>query len=153
MKQTIPILFVLIAGWSCTSPKKSQQRNLFDAGCMQVITVFANRTDKTLSILYGDSSANAAARSGYRPDYREGQLTLVTYHQADNRFWYGSLINGAIKSVETIKLTGAADTARGFAYRLLQGLPPADGSGHSIHPTVRTRQILAHKPVVFPQIN
>ncbi len=117
---------------------------------MQVVTVFANRTDKTLSILYGDSAAATAARSDYPPEYREGQLTLVTYHQADNRFWYGSLINGAIKNVETIKLTTAADTARGFAYRLLQGQPPADRSGNIINTTARVRQILAHKPVVFP---
>lgn len=150
MRKIILALLISITGAGCVPGRQPQHRTLFDAGGMQVISVFANRTDKTLSILYGDSAALIAARSEYRQSDKEGQLTLVTYHQADNRFWYGSLVNGAIKSVEHIGITPEVGATPAFAYRLSQGQPPADASGHMINAGERIRQILAHRPVVFP---
>ncbi len=36
----------------------------------------------------------------------ERQLQLVTYQQQDNKFWYGSKINGALLRVESVDRNG-----------------------------------------------
>ena len=74
---------------------------LFDAGGLKVISVFANRINKTMSVLYGNEAAKRSATQGFKTRFPGEWYKLVTYRQTDNRFWYGSYINGEILSVDT----------------------------------------------------
>jgi hypothetical protein len=91
-----------------------------------VVTVFANRIQKTMSVLYGNN---------------DGKYILVTYNQANNKYWYGSYINGTIKRVETID---------GGQYKLEQGAPLTDSAGNVVSDEDRIKDILSHRAAVLP---
>lgn len=152
MKLTLFATLLLLTGLGCspTATDPETTRNLFDAQGKQVISVFANRRDRVLSVLYGNAPAVVASLSGYTQKIPGMELTLVTYNQADNKYWYGSYINGRIRSVETISLPLQPGTDSIFVYKTNKGNPPKDASGNRISATARVKQILAHKAVVFP---
>jgi hypothetical protein len=60
--------------------------NMFDAGGLKVVTSFANRANQTMSVLYGGSG---------------NVYKLVTFRQADNKYWYGSYISGPVLHIAT----------------------------------------------------
>ena len=105
---------------------KQDERPLFNAKGLHVVTVFANRMQKTMSVLYGNN---------------DGKYTLVTYNQANNKYWYGSYINGTIKRVETID---------GGQYELEQGAPLTDSVGNVVSNEDRMKDILSHRPAILP---
>lgn len=122
-------------------------RIVFDAKGQRVLAVFANRKQQTMSVLYGNDVAKQQALAQQTTPVAGALYTLVTYRQANNQYWYGSYINGTILSVE--QLTAAA-TPLQWQYNLLQGKAPADASGNSVSPAVRSAFLLSHKPSVFP---
>ena len=130
-------IYLLIIIAICTSacnksvPDKEHTREIFDAGGEQVITSFANRKLQTMSVLYGN---------------RAEEFTLVIYKQANNKYWYGSYINGAIKSIEKLSLPR---NTKKFTYTL-KGQAPADSLGKPAAVADRARNILSHQPSVFP---
>ena len=143
-------LFIIIA--ICTSacsksvPDKAHTREIFDAGGEQVITSFANRKLQTMSVLYGNGAAKKSALSGYRTHTIGEEFTLVIYKQAANKYWYGSYINGAVKSIEKLSLPRNTEE---FTYTL-KGQAPADSLGKPAAVADRARNILSHQPSVFP---
>lgn len=90
------LAIALIAFSSCqpSSPYgKITLRGLpFNDSGLSVITYQINEKAGTMSILYNNSP--------------ERQLTLVTYKQQDNKFWYGSKINGELLQVESLDRNG-----------------------------------------------
>ncbi|HJT73825.1 MAG TPA: hypothetical protein VJ720_07395, partial [Chitinophaga sp.] len=120
----LPALLLFPAAFTggCRQPvaDKEHTREMFDAKGQHVITLFANRKQQTMSVLYGNKPAQASALSGYKQHVPGEVFTLVTYHQADSKYWYGSYINGAIKSVEQITATVSGE---GYTlnYKLEQG--------------------------------
>lgn len=93
----------------------------------KVLTSFINYRDSSMSILYGDTSAEAALRSGQPATSADYKFTLVTWHQQDDPHWFGARIPGNLVSVEQLskqagsggityqrykgnKLTGVTDT-------------------------------------------
>jgi len=75
----------------------------------KVITSRIDKSKGTMSILYGNEMAVAAARKG--KSYLAGSvLTLVTWKQKEDEHWYGGNVPDSLLSVE--KFTFGADTAR-----------------------------------------
>jgi hypothetical protein len=85
-----------------------KKREIFDAGALQLITTFANRSQQTMSTLYGNETALKAAMMNTRNREPGAVYALVTWNQANDKYWYGSYISGSLKSVETIRIN--ADT-------------------------------------------
>jgi len=142
--------FVLIIGFlttffSCkqTVLSSGDNREMFDAKGLHVITIFANRIQQTMSVLYGNEAAASAALSG---QHTEGErFVMVTYEQADNKYWYGSYINGKVKRVESVTYGGGE-----LQYTIEKGNTPTDGNGNAINSASRINHIFSHRPVVFP---
>lgn len=127
---------------------ESGARPMFDAGGLKVITSFANRNEKTMSVLYGNTAAKQSALGGYKTHVAGEILKLVTFKQENNKYWYGSYINGAVQRVETVTATGNEPNA--LTYTLLQGKTPVNANGQTINNDQRIADILAHRPSVFP---
>lgn len=128
----------------------SDKRAVFDAGDTQVYTLFANRAEKTMSLVYANQTAVVSAAKGWAGTIKGEQLTVVTYQEEIDPFWYGSNINGHIKAVERLTLERPLDGASGWIYQLLQGRTPRSGHGQLISISSRIQEILSKRPVVFP---
>ncbi|PSL34207.1 hypothetical protein [Dyadobacter jiangsuensis] len=83
---------------------------IFDDHGLHVITSFHNDRTGTISVLYGNDEALAHAsreRDTHTPgDASPGEVfKLVTWDLKQNPLWFGSNINGAVKSVETVTVS------------------------------------------------
>jgi hypothetical protein len=125
-------------------------RKMFDAGDLEVIAPSMNKTQGTVSILYGNKAARLStldSGNGHRP----GEFyTLATWEQVNDPHWYGSNINGQLKSVETVSVFSASDGGVSVDYKLVKGSGPKDARGHTIDPQDRIGFILHQQPAVFP---
>lgn len=142
------LIIIAVCASACHKlvPDKAHTREIYNAAGEQVITSFANRKLQTMSVLYGNEVAKKCALSGYKTHAIGEEFTLVIYKQAANKYWYGSYINGAVKSIE--KLSLSRDTKE-FTYTL-KGQAPADSLGKPAAVADRVRYILSHQPSVFP---
>lgn len=147
MKAFFYATIVLAAVGGCHNPANDNagKREIFNAGNLHIITTFGNRKQQTMSLLYGNAAAKNCALSGYTSNLPGEVFTLVTYKQADSKFWYGSYINAAVKSVETV-----TNNNNQLTYKLIQGQAPVDSFGHPAIAANRIAYILSHKPSVFP---
>ena len=152
MKQFLLLFIITAAAAACDkpAPDKAHAREMFNAGGLRVITSFANRKQETMSVLYGNPAAEKSALSGYQTHYPGEVFRLVTYKQANNKFWYGSYINGAVQRVETIAAVPSAGKADQLTYTLESGRAPADSEGRTVSAAGRIAYILSHGPSVFP---
>lgn len=128
----------------------ANNREMYNAHGLKVITSFANRKARTMSVLYGNEAARQAALSGYTVHFPGEVFTLVTHRQANNKYWYGSYINGKLLRAETIRDAAGKDMPVQLRYQLEQGQPPADSTGNVISAEKRIAYILSHPPSVFP---
>jgi len=153
MKTLALALFIGCFIISCTQkqPDKVHTRQVFDARGLKVITSFANRKQLTLSVLYGNPLAMQSAAKGSQKHIAGEVFKLVTFHQANNKYWYGSYINGAVKSIETIntKTSSLGDTV--IYYSVQGGKAPLNATGNTASRSERINSILSHRPLVFPQ--
>lgn len=129
---------------------KENKREMFDAGNLHVITSFANRQQQSMSVLYGNASAQQNALTGYQTHVPGEIFRLVTYKQADNKYWFGSYINGEVQSVETVSTASDAGVADKLTYKLERGQWPTGNAGDKVSPAARISSIFSHKPSVFP---
>ena len=125
-------------------------REMFDAGNLEVIAPSMNKGQGTMSILYGNSAARQSTMDSSKR-HKPGELyTLATWDQVNDLHWYGSNINGRLKSVETVCFSAASDGGLSVHYNLVKGAEPKDVGGHKIHRQDRIRCILNQRPAVFP---
>ena len=127
----------------------SEKREMFDAGLQKVITSFADPKQGTMSILYGNSAArqDVLESAGNIP----GEVfTLATWHQIANPRWYGTYINGRVKTVETVSILPSLHDNVAVVYHLVKGSAPGDKRGNVISSRDRINFILSLKPSVFP---
>lgn len=117
------------------------KREIFHTDGLQVITSFANRQLHTMCVLYGNASALQSALNNYKTHGNGELYRLVTYAQAGNKYWYGSYINGAVKSVETIR----SNASGALAYTLDKGNAPQQETA-----ATRIATIFSYRPAVFP---
>jgi hypothetical protein len=133
-----------------TAPDKTPVRRMFDAGGLQVITSFANRKQQTMAVLYGNTAAKKSALSAYKTHAPGEVFKLVVYRQANNKYWYGSYINGAVESVETVSSPQSTEAASPLTYQLEQGHAPTDSAGYKVSAANRIAYIFSHRRSVFP---
>jgi hypothetical protein len=147
MKNLFLLIIVATVISACSNyvPDEAHTRAIFNARNLKVITSFANRKQQTISVLYGNDAAKTCALSGYKTHVAGELFKLVVFRQADNKYWYGSYINGKLLSEETVTSEPSQ-----FVYRLKQGSAPDDSVGHQMSDEARTASILSHKPSVFP---
>ncbi|GGH63098.1 hypothetical protein HNQ91_002601 [Filimonas zeae] len=153
MRNYILLLVVLLSGAvACkqAAPDKEDTREMYNARGLRVITSFANRKARTMSVLYGNEAARQTALNGYITHLPGGVFTLVVHKQHDNKYWYGSYLNGALLSVETVRNVAMPQQPAKLTYQLQQGQPPADSTGAVISAQKRMAYILSHTPSVFP---
>lgn len=125
-------------------------REMFDADNLEVIAPSMNKGQGTMSILYGNNAAGQSTLDSINR-HKPGELyTLATWEQVDDPHWYGSNLNGRLKSVETVSMSPAADGGVSIDYKLVRGSAPTDAAGHPIDRQDRIRFILNQRPAVFP---
>lgn len=80
----------------------------------KIISSSFNRTNKTMSTLYGNDLAVKNARAGFA--YPAGSvIALVTWLQKADEHWFGARIPAGIQSIEQIKFTtGEKDNVQPF---------------------------------------
>jgi hypothetical protein len=125
-------------------------REMFDAGNLEVIAPSMNKAQGTMSILYGNNAARQASLDSSNR-HKPGEVyTLATWEQVNDPHWYGSNIDGQLKSVETVSILPASDGGVSVEYKVVKGSGPKDASGHPIDRQERIGFILDQQPAVFP---
>lgn len=104
------ILFLIIAATAftgCSTAKKDIpviRPYVFNDSGLHVITTIINEKAGAVAILYGNNAAVDYHTNHLASHQPAEQYTLVTYREQDNRFWFGSYINGELLSVETVDM-------------------------------------------------
>lgn len=152
MKIYIFLFTLLVVGASCNSPatNPNNERVMFNAAGLKVIASYANRKQHIMATLYGNDAALQAALNGNKSHTTGEVFTLVTWSQANNKYWYGSYINGNLKSVESVKILPATNGNSKIAYQLVKGHTPKNIDGNVPNRQDRINLIFAQRPSVFP---
>jgi hypothetical protein len=129
---------------------KSGIREMYDAGKQEVISSSANRNDFTLSVLYGNAQARLSSLDSEGRHTPGEVLTLVTWQQVHNPRWYGSNLNGRIKSIETVQVLPAPDSSLRYEYEIKNDAPMGDRNENYKVRQQRIHYIISRKPSVFP---
>jgi len=129
---------------------RDPKRGLFNTNGLGFITSFANRKQQTQSILYGNDPAREMALAGNNRHTPGEVFNLVTWKQTDNKYWYGSFINGSLQSVETLTIIPGLNGGSQITYRVLEGEAPKDSAGIVADRQARIDLILAQRPSVLP---
>ncbi|MFB6457175.1 hypothetical protein ACE38W_18025 [Chitinophaga sp. Hz27] len=108
MRVIIPIYIAAMLFISCSAKKDipAIRPYAFNDSGLQVITTVINEKAGSVSLLYGNKAALTQQLNLTTPQTTTAQYTLVTYRNQDNKFWYGSYINGELLSVEKLDMSG-----------------------------------------------
>lgn len=138
------LLLCVVAGFSgCANNTldDARKRTVYAAHGLKVITSFSDRKQQTISLLYGNELALQSAKTGI---HNKGELfELVTFKQADNKYWYGSYINGAVQSIELVTSYATDKNVIAFKYKIPQGQISGDADA-------RIKSITSHRALLFP---
>jgi len=142
-------VMALFAACGHSPEAQSEKREMFAAGGQKVITSFTDEKHGTMSILYGNAIAlrNVLNNTGKAPGEA---FTLVTWQQIPNPRWYGTNINGNVKSVETVSILASVHGDIPVVYNLVKGSLPEAYKDHKISSRERADFILSQRPSVFP---
>jgi hypothetical protein len=118
MKNIFLFTLLILAG-ACNTPTLIPE-SIYDSEGLSVITSSFNNKQQTISILYGNAAAlKTLANSA---DHVAGEdYRLVTWKQDAHPLWFGSQINGVLKSIERISTSALADGSIKVRYELVQG--------------------------------
>ncbi|HEY9259854.1 hypothetical protein [Chitinophaga sp.] len=106
------ITFTIILFMGCSTAKKNMpaiRPYVFNDSGLQVITTIINEKAGSVSMLYGNKAAMDYHINHLSAHQPEEQYRLVTYREQDNKYWFGSYINGALLSVETVNMLPLAN--------------------------------------------
>ena len=141
-------LLLFLVACSDTSAGKKGKADIapfeFNDKGLKVITTFLNNYAGTMSTLYGNTAALKMAITGTGKHVSGEAYCLVTRKQAENKFWYGSIINGAYLTIESVTIFSLNNTLT-FNYRLIKGTGIPDEEQRT-----RINFILGLRPSVFP---
>lgn len=151
MKNRIIILIIsTIAFTACHEPRKlaPAPETIFDDHGMHVITSFYNERTRIISVLYGNDDALAHA-GGEQAAHMPGEVfKLVTWDLKSNPLWFGSDINGGLKTIETVTVQpGASGPAINYT---IENRGPANGKSAPSDNAERISFIFAQRASVFP---
>ncbi|RFM28529.1 hypothetical protein [Deminuibacter soli] len=146
MKHIIPAFAAIIILASCGKPAGNQlTRIVYDPHGLTLITSSVNKHLQTMSALYGNKEAYAAALAGDGHHVAGESFAFVTWQYHDDPVYYGSSINGELLSVETIHVE--SDTT--YNYQLEKGnAQPVNGT--VLNTAQRINYIFGYKPSVMP---
>ncbi|WP_147322091.1 hypothetical protein [Mucilaginibacter conchicola] len=143
MKIFAMLLFVIAGSYGCANDTSNDvhKRIIYNAHGLRVITSFSDRKQQTISLLYGNALALQSAKTGI---HDKGEVfELVTFKQANNKYWYGSYINGAVQSIELVTSYAADKNAIAFKYKIPQGQVTGNAD-------IRIKGITSHRALLFP---
>jgi hypothetical protein len=90
----------------------------------KVITSMVNKSDSSMSTLYGNDLAVRYARTNSQHAYpNSATLALVTWSQREDSRWYGARIPDRVKSVEFVFVSVPADGRASYSYEKYEGAP------------------------------
>jgi len=113
----------------------------------KVITSRINKSDGTMTILYGNDTALDAARKGASMYPAHAQLALVTWAQKEDEHWYGANLPASIQSVETLTL---GIDPEGTRYNFYKGHPLKATRDTGIDVKARIAYLTSLKASVMP---
>jgi hypothetical protein len=88
----------------------------------KAVTSEINKTDATMSALYGNDLAVGYARTHSQHDYPAGAvLSLVTWTQQEDPRWFGARIPREVKSVEFVMVGATPDGRPSYTYQEYEG--------------------------------
>jgi Cytochrome P460 len=118
----------------------------------KIITSAINKTDSTMSTLYGNDIAVSYARANSQHSYPSGSvLSLVTWTQREDDRWFGAKIPDRVKSVEFVFVDAAEDGRQSYSYREYQGTPLTMVSEQKgFTPNDRAAYLLGQRAAVLP---
>ena len=102
-----------------------------------------------MSALYGNAAALEAVTNGNSKHAHGEEYRLITWKQESNPLWFGSNINGVLKTVERVSTSVSADGELNIRYEILRG-NPTDITTGTFNEQERIRYILDQKPSMFP---
>ncbi|ASZ12201.1 hypothetical protein CK934_15150 [Chitinophaga sp. MD30] len=140
------IIPIFLLATACGKAPAPGAREVYDAQGQEVITTRSNRAQHFLAILYGNATARKSALEADSVPMAGAAYTLVTWEEASNRYWYGSYINGDIRSVEKVHVQANTDGTVTPLYQLVKGKV----SGPESNVPDRIKWILAQQPLIFP---
>lgn len=142
--------FIILTGCQPSiQNKKDKNREVYNAMGNQVFTVYANRSDQTMSVVYGNKLAIKGVRNGHFNARAGAELTIVTYQQDNNKYWYGSYINGGIISVEQLTMKPLKKGGAAWDYKLIRGRKALGPNAKVLPVSERIREISNKKPAIF----
>jgi hypothetical protein len=113
-----------------------------------VITSWIDKSNATMSTLFGNDVAVRYARTNADRDYPTGSvLSVVTWQQQEDPRWFGGNIPKTTKSVEFVTVTGPG----AFAYSRYEGSPLKQVAKEYVGETgARINYVLAQRAAVMP---
>lgn len=142
------LLLVLLAACGKPATSRLAPEALYTDEGLAVITSFFNNRLHTTTILYGNVAAQQALAKGSAGQSAGEDYRLVTWEQYNNPLWFGSNINGQIRSVERVTTTATVENTIESHYGLMQGsltTMPRDSAGQK-----RIQYIYSLAPLAFP---
>jgi hypothetical protein len=155
------ILFIGILGCSSGEPRISAITNKSaplvgqlpaNPLAWRVITSMIDRTDSTMSTLYGNDLAVGYIRTHSQHDYPAGSvLSLITWAQQEDPRWFGARIPATVKSVEFVTVSTAADGSPSYSYTKYEGAPLKESSAPgSATGKERAAYLVSQRAAVMP---
>lgn len=90
----------------------------------RVITSWINKSESTMSTLYGNDVAVDYARTNSKQDYPGGSvISLVTWNQQEDDRWFGAKIPDTVKSVEYVFVKTDQEQKPSYTYQKYEGRP------------------------------
>lgn len=90
----------------------------------KVINTMIDKSNNTMSTLYGNDIAVSYARSGAGITFPQGAaLSLVTWKQQEDKHWFGAKIPQQIQSIELIKYVSSGNNMARPLYENYKGSP------------------------------
>ncbi|MGH1516958.1 hypothetical protein [Chryseobacterium sp. JK1] len=120
----------------------------FNAMNLKVVTSSINHKKQTMMTLYGNPSAlNELKGNSGKDESKERILTLITWSQKGDPYWYGAKIPDHLLSVEVIKSEKPFAEKSEIQYQKYEGKDLKKVDAES---TDRVHTILSMKPSIMP---
>jgi hypothetical protein len=90
----------------------------------KVITSWVDKTNGTMSTLFGNDLAVTHARTSPQMPYPAGAvIAVVTWRQQEDKHWFGARIPGKVQSVEFITANAPINNVPSYSYQKYEGDP------------------------------
>jgi Cytochrome P460 len=118
----------------------------------KLITSTVNKSDSTMSTLYGNDTAVNYARTNVQHNYpNSSAIALVTWTQRADERYYGAQIPDQVKSVEFVFVQSTPNGRPSYSYQKFAGSPLKQTAAEpSSTAADRTMYLLSQRAAVMP---